>query len=41
MWSGGEVSKQCGLLVDGYSLMFDHTGERSLVTTELDLSKAT
>ena len=41
MWSGGEVSKKCGLLVDGHSMVFDKTGERNIITTELDLSKAT
>ncbi|XP_045165547.2 reelin-like [Mercenaria mercenaria] len=41
MWSGGLVSMECDLLVDGYSLVFKGTGERVLVTRELDLSKAT
>ncbi|KAL5013759.1 hypothetical protein ScPMuIL_008029 [Solemya velum] len=40
VWSGGEKSLDCGVLVTGPSLYFDQTGERSLVTKELDLTKA-
>ncbi|XP_052779173.1 reelin-like isoform X2 [Mya arenaria] len=41
IWSGGLVSKACGLLLDGYGLVFQNSGERVLQTIKLDLSKAT
>ncbi|XP_060574508.1 reelin-like isoform X2 [Ruditapes philippinarum] len=41
IWSGGIVSKDCDLLVDKNSLVFKGTGERVLVTRELNLLKAT
>ncbi|KAL4226959.1 hypothetical protein ACF0H5_014936 [Mactra antiquata] len=41
MWSGGLISKECGFLVDKYSLVFKNSGERVLVTKELNLTKAT
>ncbi|KAL3853203.1 hypothetical protein ACJMK2_016762, partial [Sinanodonta woodiana] len=39
IWSGGVISGKCGTLVSGTSLYFGQSGERMLVTKELDLSK--
>ncbi|XP_078717259.1 LOW QUALITY PROTEIN: reelin [Lampetra fluviatilis] len=42
-WSGGRVSRRCGVLADGSSLVFADAdgGLRMLLTHDLDLSRAT
>ncbi|XP_050414411.2 reelin isoform X2 [Patella vulgata] len=39
VWSGVDVSTDCGVIFTGPSLFFDNKGERSLTTKELDLTK--